>query len=67
MNASKAHRRWMAWQRYKAKTNSRPNNVLLAGTHRGMIFAYTGAMFANRAFPRGPRQVHMLRTTWEYR
>lgn len=66
MNARKAHRRWMAWQRYYAKTRSKPSNPRLGGNHRGMIFAYEHEMFAGRGFPHGSRQGYMLRTTWEY-
>jgi hypothetical protein len=67
MNARKAHRRWIAWQRYQHKTQSRPSNWRLGGTHRGMVFAHAGDMFAGRAYPHGPRRTYMFRTTWEYR
>lgn len=64
VRVNKARRRWIAWQRYQYKTNSRPSNHRLCGTHRGMVFSYADAMFAGTS---RVREAYMFRTTWEYR
>ena len=58
MNASKAKRRWMAWCRYMATTETRANPSRRWGTdaHDGQSKAYQDCMFAGR--PRGARVVY---------
>lgn len=57
MNASKAKRRWLAWCRYVAATNTRANSSRLWGldVHHGQSKAYQDHMFARRSWPRGAR------------
>ena len=58
MRASRARRRWLRWERYVAKTGSKPSNKNLGGYHRGHSWAYSDAWAAGRYAPNG------LRTPW---
>lgn len=55
MNASKAKRRWMAWNRYVQKAGSKANGKWGTDIHQGQARAYQDVMFAGRAYPRGAR------------
>lgn len=61
MRVSKAKRRWMKWQRYVNRTKTKSTHKYLAGNHRGMVWAYDDAMFANRYVPKGARDVWLIR------
>jgi hypothetical protein len=54
MNASKAKRRWMKWNRYVSKTGSRTART----NHAGHAKSHEDLMFACRAYPRGVRALY---------
>lgn len=57
MRASRAKRRWLAWCRYVAATQTQasPGRHWGTGIHTGQARAYQGVMYARRAAPRGVR------------
>jgi hypothetical protein len=56
MRVNRAKRRLLRWQRYVAKTGSKPNNHRLGGSHLGIVLAHSDVMYARRWAPIGVRE-----------
>ena len=56
MRVGRAKRRLLRWQRYVAKTGSRPSNHRLGGSHAGHVLAFSDVMYAQRYVPIGVRE-----------
>jgi hypothetical protein len=48
VNASRARRRWLRWQRYAQATGTTPSRPCLGGHHHGMSRAFSDTLGAAR-------------------